>query len=116
MLNIQHSVGSVVASDSSQTLHAIDEALLLKSRLCSTIIEASRQSDLPASDSQRLLQSMAEGFHHFVDGRAKMVATLRSLTAIKGRSTLEVVDYGCPNGMVALLNDVPHEQPAVPVA
>ena len=115
MLKIEHGVGSIVASDSSETLRAIDDALLLKSRLCSTIIEASQQSHLPANESQRLFQSMAEGFHLIVDGRAKMVSTLRTLTSIKDRSTLEVTDFGCPNGVQGNLSEVEPKRTPVTV-
>jgi hypothetical protein len=42
-----------------------------------------------------------------------MVSTLRTLTSIKDRSTLEVTDFGCPNGVQGNLSEVePKRTPA----
>lgn len=99
MIKIQEATGLVVAEDTRSTIAAIDRAILSKTRLASSIIEASEQSSLPISQSQKLLEGMARGFDHLVAGRADMVGVVRHLTAIKGRSSLQVVDYGCPNGL-----------------
>lgn len=101
MFKIQETTGLVVAEDTKTTIAAIDRAILSKTRLASTIIEASEQSGLPMNHSQKLLEGMARGFDHLVAGRADMLAVVRQLTTIKGTSTLEVVDFGCPNGLEA---------------
>jgi hypothetical protein len=49
--------------------------------------------------SQKLLEGMARGFDHLVAGRADMLSVVRQLTAIKGGSSLRVIDFGCPNGL-----------------
>lgn len=99
MLKIEQTTGLVVADDTRSTIAAIDRAILSKTRLASTIIEASEQSGLPMAHSQKLLEGMARGFEHLVAGRADMLAIVRQLTSIKGNSSLQVVDYGCPDGL-----------------
>ncbi len=99
MLKIEETTGLVVADDTRSTIAAIDRAILSKTRLASTILEASEQSGLPMAHSQKLLEGMVRGFDHLVAGRADMLAVVRQLTAIKGKSSLEVVDFGCPDGL-----------------
>jgi hypothetical protein len=99
MLKIEENTGLVVAEDTKTTIAAIDHAILSKTRLASSILEASGQSGLPMAHSQKLLEGMARGFEHLVAGRGDMLAVVRHLTTIKGRSNLEVVDFGCPDGL-----------------
>lgn len=99
MLEIQKTVGLVVAEDSKSALVAIDRAILAETRLTGSIIEASEQSGLPIGYSQKLLEGMSRGFEHLVAGRADMLAVIRQLTAIKSASTLDTVDFGCPEGV-----------------
>lgn len=101
MFKIENTTGLVVAEDTKTTIAAIDRAILSKTRLAGTIIEASEQSGLPMQQSQKLLEGMARGFEHLIAGRADMLSVVRQLTSIKGASTLDVVDYGCPNGLEA---------------
>jgi hypothetical protein len=101
MFKIAETTGLVVAEDTKLTIAAIDNAILSKTRLASSIIEASEQSGLPMAQSQKLLEGMARGFEHLVAGRGDMLTVVRQLSAIKGHSSLEVVDYGCPNGLEA---------------
>ncbi|BAK67633.1 hypothetical protein SLG_29580 [Sphingobium sp. SYK-6] len=99
MFKIQETTGLVVADDTKSTITAIDRAILCKTRLASSIIEASEQSGLPMAQSQKLLEGMARGFDHLVAGRGDMLSVVRHLTAIKGGSSLKVVDFGCPDGL-----------------
>ncbi len=99
MFKIEETTGLVVAEDTKTTISAIDHAILSKTRLATSIIEASEQSGLPMAQSQKLLEGMVRGFEHLVAGRADMLAVVRHLTTIKGQSSLEVTDYGCPNGL-----------------
>ncbi|MBN8831119.1 MAG: hypothetical protein J0G94_10980 [Sphingomonadales bacterium] len=101
MFKIAETTGLVVAEDTKLTIAAIDNAILSKTRLASSIIEASEQSGLPMAQSQKLLEGMARSFEHLVAGRGDMLTVVRQLSAIKGHSTLDVVDYGCPNGLTA---------------
>lgn len=104
MFKIEEATGLVVAEDTKTTIAAIDRAILSKTRLASSIIEASDQTGLPMAHSQKLLEGMARGFEHLVAGRGDMLAVVRQLTAIKGRSSLEVVDFGCPTGLEPALS------------
>lgn len=99
MFKIEETTGLVVAEDTKTTISAIDHAILSKTRLATSIIEASEQSGLPMAQSQKLLEGMARGFEHLVAGRGDMLTVVRHLTAIKTGSTLKVVSYGCPDGI-----------------
>ncbi len=99
MFKIEETTGLVVAEDTKTTISAIDHAILSKTRLATSIIEASEQSGLPMAQSQKLLEGMARGFDHLVAGRGDMLAVVRHLTAIQSGSTLKVVNFGCPDGI-----------------
>jgi hypothetical protein len=114
MLKIKETTGMVIAEDTRATIKAIDTALLQEARLAGSVIEASDQIGLPMVHSQKLLEGMSRGFEKLVAGRADMLTVVRQLTAIKGRSTLEVVDYGCPTGFEAKLAEPATDAP-VPV-
>jgi 3-hydroxyacyl-CoA dehydrogenase len=103
MLKIEDTTGMVIAEDTKATIKAIDSALLQKARLAGSVLEASDQIGLPMAHSQKLLEGMARSFDHLVAGRADMLAVVRQLTVIKGKSTLDVVDYGCLDGLEAML-------------
>jgi len=103
MLKIEETTGLVVAEDTKATINAIDAALLQKARLTGSVLEASAQIGLPMAHSQKLLEGMARSFEHLVAGRADMLAVVRQLTAIKGQSNIEVVDFGCPDGLNGML-------------
>jgi hypothetical protein len=107
MIRIENTTGLVVAEDTKTTIAAIDRAILSETRLAGSIIEASEQSGLPMAHSQKLLEGMARGFGHLVAGRADMLSVVRQLTAIQGRSSLQVVDFGCPNGLEARVAATP---------
>jgi hypothetical protein len=116
MLKIEDTTGMVIAEDTKATIKAIDSALLQKTRLAGSVLEASDQIGLPMAHSQKLLEGMARGFEHLVAGRADMLAVVRQLRAIKGQSSLDVVDYGCPDGFDGMLAPKPaHAAAAQPV-
>lgn len=98
MLNFRPGAGTIVAADTKNAVAAMDDALLNGVRMCASIIEATQGSDLPAAQSQTLLSSMTSGLSRVVAGRGDIVATIRQLTVIKGRSNFAPEDYGCPEG------------------
>jgi hypothetical protein len=103
MLNIQDNIGLLVANETQGALRAIDDAILTKLRLCTTLVEAFEQTNLAVGPSQKLLQSIATGLSHFVAGRGEMAHTVRTLTAIKAGSSLQETSYNCPGEMPPLL-------------
>ena len=96
MINFRPGAGPVVAADTKNAVAAVDDALLNSARLIASIIEATQGSDLPVGESQKLLASMTSGLQAVLDGRGSMVAAIRQMTVIKGRSNFAPVDYGCP--------------------
>ena len=90
--------GPVVAADTKNAVAAVDDALLNSARLIASVIEATQASNLPVSESQKLLSSMTTGLQAVLDGRGNMVSAIRQMTDIKGRSNFAPLDFGCPEG------------------
>ena len=103
MLNIQDNIGMLVANETKGALRAIDDAILTKLRLCTTLVEAFEEANLPVGPSQKLLQSIATGLNHIVAGRGEIAHTVRTLTAIKSGSSLQETSYNCPGETPPLL-------------
>lgn len=101
MLNFRAGAGAVVAADTKNAVAAVDDALLNSARLIASVIEATQGSNLPVSESQKLLSSMTCGLQAVLDGRGNMVSAIRQMTNIKGRSNFAPVDFGCPGGWEA---------------
>ncbi|MHA6717875.1 hypothetical protein ACX40Y_00350 [Sphingomonas sp. RS6] len=100
MLNFHPGAGAIVAADSKSAVQAVDDALLSTVRMYASVLETTKGSNLPASQSQRLFASLTASLSQVVSGRAEMVSTLRLLTHIKGQSNFAVEDFGCPDGWV----------------
>jgi hypothetical protein len=98
MLTFRPGAGPVVAADTKNAVAAVDDALLNSARLFASIIEATQGSNLPVTESQKLLASMTSGLKAVLDGRGDMVAAIRQMTDIKGRSNFAPLDFGCPGG------------------
>jgi hypothetical protein len=96
MLKIDDNTGALIAAETKGALKALDDAILTKLRLCTTLVEAFEQTQLPVGSSQKLLQSIASGINHIVAGRGEMATTVRALTAIKSGSSLAETSYSCP--------------------
>ena len=96
MLEFQPGAGSVVADDSKGAVTAADNALLGSLRLYMSFIEATRDSGLPAAQSQKVHSSITSGISAFVEGRGGLVAAIRQLNGIKHASNLAELDFGCP--------------------
>lgn len=117
MLNIQDNIGLLVAEETQGALRAIDDAILTKLRLCTTLVEAFEETNLPIGPSQKLLQSIAAGLNHIVAGRGEMAQTVRTLTAIKTGSSLRETSYNCPGPTPPLsIVSATHQDAACPVA
>ncbi|HYJ30813.1 MAG TPA: hypothetical protein VEW25_10790, partial [Allosphingosinicella sp.] len=69
MLNFRPGAGPVVAADTKNAVAAVDDALLNSARLMASIIEATQGSNLPVSESQKLLAAMTSGLQSVLDGR-----------------------------------------------
>jgi hypothetical protein len=100
MIEFKHGGGSVVAADARSAITSVDEALLSGARMCASFLEASQGSNLPASQSQRVIRSIATGMNSVVEARAAMVSAIKELRIIQGRSNLAAEAYGCPDEVV----------------
>ena len=107
MLIIDKNVGALIAAETKGTLKALDDAILNELRLCTTLVEAFDGARLSVGASQKLLQSMASGISHIVQGRGEMASTVRALAAIKGGSNLAETSYNCPEGSPPSMRSAP---------
>lgn len=98
MHSIKQQVGEVVVSDARASIDALDQAVLMQSRLCSSTIEASSDSHLPIGATQGLLEALSAGLDTLVQSRATMVRAVRHLNVIQKNSNLREVGFGCPMG------------------
>lgn len=96
MIEFKPGAGMVVAADVQTTVAAVDDAIFNGARLCASFIEATQGSNLPVSQSQRVIKSITSGLSAVADGRAEIVSAIRHLAEIKGRSNLAPENYGCP--------------------
>jgi hypothetical protein len=99
MFDIQENTGAVIAADTKGALRALDNAILNELRLCTTLMEAFDDTEIPVNSSQKLLQSMASGINHIVAGRGEMASTVRLLRSIQAGSNLAPTSYNCPEGV-----------------
>ena len=99
MQKFEENLGHLVSADTKGTINALDDAILSELKLCTTLIEAIKSTNLPINSSQKLLLSVASGLNHIVAGRGEVAATVRHLTIIKRDSNLQPYDFGCPTGM-----------------
>jgi hypothetical protein len=116
MFDVQNNTGALIAEETKGALRALDYAILNELRLCTTLMEAFEETQLPIASSQKLLQSMASGINHIVAGRSEMASTVRHLRAIKAGSTLAPVNYNCPEGVPPLASaerSEPHAEPKI---
>lgn len=97
MHEIKHTSGAVVAAETQASVTAIDIAVLTQARLCASVIEAASESKVPVATAQKLLESMTAGMSGLVASRLDIVKTVRELTLIQRRSTLNASDFGCPD-------------------
>lgn len=107
MLKIDNNTGALIAAETKGTLKSLDDAILNELRLCTTLLEAFDEARLPVGTSQKLLQSMASGINHIVQGRGEMASTVRALVAIKGGSNLSETSYNCPEGSPPAMRSAP---------
>ncbi len=98
MLNFRPGAGAIVAADSKNAVAAVDDALLNSVRMCASIIEATQGSNLPPTQSQKLLTTMTAGLQSVVTGRGEIVSTIRHLALIKSHSNFAPENFGCPIG------------------
>jgi hypothetical protein len=100
MLTFRSGAGALVASDTQNAVAAMDDALLNGLRMYTTVIEATKGSNLPIGQSQKLYAGMSTGLSQMLAGRADLVDTVRLLVQIKDESNFAPENYGCPDGWV----------------
>jgi hypothetical protein len=96
MFKIGEAAGALIAEETKGALRAVDNAILSKLRLCTSLVEIFEQAQLPVNSSQKLLQSMTSGLSQIIAGRGEMAQTVRELNAIKAASNLAETSYNCP--------------------
>lgn len=98
MHNIETAAGQVVASDTQNSVDAVDQAVMSFAHLCASIVEVSKASNLPIGTAQSALASAGTGLSKLISSRDDMSRATRELTAIQRASSLQTVSFGCPGG------------------
>lgn len=101
MYAIDQAAGQVVATDTQNSVDAVDRAVMSFAHLCASIVEVSKASNLPISTAQGALSSASSGLRRLVETREDMSEATRQLIAIQRDSSLETVSFGCPDGFPA---------------
>lgn len=98
MIELKPGAGLVVTGDVRNAFASVDDALLNNARMYVSVLEAAQGANIPVQQTQKLLASLTRGMALVVDGRAEIVGALKEMIAIKDRSNLAPVSYGCPVG------------------
>jgi hypothetical protein len=96
MHEIQQAAGRVVATDTQNSVDAVDQAVMSLAHLCASIIEVSKASRLPIATAQGALANAGDGLAKLIASREDMAQATRELTSIQKASTLRTVAFGCP--------------------
>lgn len=96
MHEIQQAAGRVVASDTQNSVDAVDQAVMSLAHLCASIVEVSKSSRLPIATAQGALANAGDGLAKLIASREDMDQATRELTAIQKASSLHTVAFGCP--------------------
>lgn len=95
MINFEYKAAQRLACDIRTTHQAIDEALSDLASLACSVIEASRTSDAPPSQTQAAIESVAIGLTKLVDARKGFVAAHREIAVAHRNSNLQEINFGC---------------------
>jgi hypothetical protein len=66
--------------------------------LCSSTVEAARDSKLPIATTQHLIESLSVGLQELIQSRAQLAKAVRDINFIQMKSNLRETGFGCPNG------------------
>jgi hypothetical protein len=95
MHTISEAGGHTVAGDIASAFAEIDQTLAAVLRMATSVAETNAASKIVPVALQKSLRSIHAGIGNALDLRDNIIATQRSLIALKDKSNLEVVDLGC---------------------
>ena len=98
MFDIEQASGQVVATDTQNSVDAVDQAVMSLANLCASIVEVSKASRLPIGTAQTALSNAGESLAKLIASRQDMTTATHELVAIQKASTLRTVAFGCPGG------------------
>jgi hypothetical protein len=98
MINLDYQNAQNVSDNIIATHIAIDEALLKLSDLTQSMVIACRDSAMPASQSQKALEAVNEGFTSLMASRRGFVSAHKHMIMVRGISTQKETDFGCLGG------------------
>lgn len=96
MHDIEQSAGQVIATDTQNSVDAVNRAVISLSHLCASIVEVSNASRLPITTVQSALANAGEGLNRVIGTREDLSQATRELRKIQNASTLQTVNFGCP--------------------
>lgn len=99
MLKFETGKTAAVAMNTQMALARYDEAIGSAASVTLSFLDCVRNSDLSATEVQKLVQTLHDSTGNIISGRAGMVAAITLLTSIKRRSNQAETDVGCPGPM-----------------
>ena len=93
---IEQGSGQVVATDTQNSVDAVDRAVMSLAHLCASIVEVSKASNLPIATAQPALANAGQSLARLIASREDMSLATRDLIAIQKASNLDTVSFGCP--------------------
>jgi hypothetical protein len=95
MIELEYASSQKVSDDIIQTHIAIDDALIQLSNLTKSMVEASRNANMKASDNQKALEAVSDGITGLMSSRKGFALAHKHMIHIKGQSDLVTTDFGC---------------------
>ena len=96
MHEIEQSAGQVIATDTQNSVEAVNRAVISLAHLCASIVEVSNASRLPITTAQAALANAGEGLNRVIGTRDDLGQATRELRKVQNASMLQTVNFGCP--------------------
>ena len=105
MLKLTEAAVQVVGADSRAAVADFDDTYITSLRLAANAMEALKDANIPAGQTQRLVRSLTASLDKLVEGRGSLVSALGQLQVLHKHSNQAEVDAGCPGGWGDWLTD-----------
>jgi hypothetical protein len=94
-MHIDRQAGKVIADQVMAAHAAVQNAIAEISRLGACMAEAEHSSNVAPAHSQKAYEALADTLLRQVSTRASLVSAQRQMAALKAKSNLETVGFGC---------------------
>lgn len=95
MPNFNPIAAQIVADDIRTSFSGLDTSMQDSANILKIFVEAVSAADLPPSQSQRTISALGNSIMKSIESRAHMIEAQRAMVLLKGKSNLDVFDFGC---------------------